>query len=364
MHGINPQYVQLLPTGIAPEGVLAIPQRNLFIASTEDDDEWRTQINIFALKRGQASYPQVVSDDQKAGPLAGKAPIAWGALSGLDAHPYKRSILYTVPDSYYAQSRIYRMNVRKTPAVITDEIVLMKDGATVDYDLEGIALRRGGGYWLASEGSGNAPSPSRINLLIKVAPDGTVLEEVRLPADVEALQRGNGFEGVAVTGYGDNETVYVAFQREWDADPAGKVRIGEYTPATGQWRFFYYPLDAVESPAGGWVGLSELTSLGNGRFATIERDNQGGPDARIKRIYVFSIAGLTPQPQGGVFPEVTKYLSMDVLPELQSFNGWVLDKLEGLAVAADGQVYAVTDNDGVDDASGETRLLRLGRHLH
>jgi hypothetical protein len=364
MRGTNPEFVQLLPTGIAPEGLLAIPQRNLFIASTENDDDQRTQINIFALKRGQASYPQVISGDQKSGPLAGNAPIAWGALSGLDAHPYKRNILYTVPDSYYAQSRIYRMDVRKTPAVITDEIILKKSGATVDYDLEGVAVRKDGGYWLVSEGSGSAPSPSRLNLLVKVATDGTVLDEIHLPADVEALQRGNGFEGVAATGSGNDEKIYVAFQREWDGDPAGMVRIGEYTPATGQWAFFYYPLDAVESPAGGWVGLSELTSLGNGRFAAIERDNRGGPDARIKRVYVFSIAALTPQPQGGVFPELTKYLAIDVLPKMQSYNGWVLDKLEGLAVAADGNVYAVTDNDGVDDASGETQFLRLGKSLH
>ena len=364
MHGIKPEFVQLLPTGIAPEGILAIPQRNLFIASTENDDDWRTQINIFALKREQASYPQVISADQKSGQVAGKAPIAWGALSGLAADPHRKNVLYTVPDSYYTQSRIYRMDVKQTPAVITDEIMLKKDDTTVNYDLEGIALRQGGGYWLASEGGGNAPSPSSPNLLIKVAADGTVLEEVHLPADVEALQKSNGFEGVAITGSGNDEKVYVAFQREWAGDPAGMVRIGEFTPATAQWRFFYYPLDVVESPAGGWVGLSELTSLGNGRFATIERDNQGGPDARIKRVYVFSIAGLEPQPQGGTFPEVTKYLAIDTLPALESYNGWVLDKIEGLTVAADGEVYAVTDNDGVDDASGETRLLRLGKSLH
>jgi hypothetical protein len=245
------------------------------------------------------------------------------------------------------------MDVSKEPAVLTDEIVLKKNGATVNYDLEGIATRPGGGFWLASEGAGTATT---LNLLIQVAPDGTVMQEVQLPADVNALQRSNGYEGVAVTGSGAGEKVYVAFQREWVGDPTGLVRIGEYTPATGSWLFFYYPLDAVESPAGGFVGLSELVSLGGGRFATIERDSISGPDARIKRVYTFSIAGLTPQPQAGVFPVVTKYE--------KSFNGWVLDKLEGLAVAANGKVYAVTDNDGVDGAGGETRLLRLGRSLH
>jgi hypothetical protein len=358
--GREPDFVQVLPTGIAPEGLLPIPKRDLFVASTEDDEDWRAQINIFALKRGEASYPQVVSAEQRRGPLAGKAPIPWGALSAL-APSRDDDVLYTVPDSYYEQSRIYRMDVSRTPAVIFDEIVLKKDGATVNYDLEGIATRERGGFWLASEGNGTAAKP---NLLVEAAQDGTVLREVRLPPEVDALQTSNGYEGVAVIGSGNSEKVYVAFQREWKNDPAGKVRIGEYTPATGAWRFFYYPLDAVQSPAGGWVGLSELVSLGYGRFATIERDNQGGPNARIKKVYVFSIAGLTPQPQGGVFPLVTKYEKIDLLPELQSYNGWVLDKVEGLTVAADGKAYALTDNDGVDGASGETRLLRLGRDLH
>lgn len=359
--GNKPAFVQVLPTGIAPEGLLAIPSRNLFVAATENDESWRSQINIFALRAGAARYPQVVSGAQTDGPLAGKAPIAWGALSALAPDRNDPTLLYTVPDSFYVQSRIYKMDVSQTPAVITGEIVLKKNGATVDYDLEGIATRAGGGFWLASEGEGTATTR---NLLIEVAADGSVVNEVSLPAEVNALQRSNGYEGVAVTGSGADEKVYVAFQREWAGDPAGMVRIGEYTPADGAWRFFYYPLDAVASPAGGWVGLSEIVALGNDRFATIERDNHGGPDARIKKVYEFSIAGLTPQPQGGVFPAVVKYESLDLLPKLQSFNGWVPDKVEGLAVGIDGEAYALTDNDGVNKASGETRLLRLGQPLH
>jgi hypothetical protein len=361
MRGNKPEFLQLLPTGISPEGLLPIPGRKLFVASTENDDAWRTQINLFELRNRQASYPQVVSETRKTGARGVKAPIAWGALSALAPDLKKHDVLYTVPDSYYKQSRIYRMDVSKQPAVITDEILLKKNGATVDYDLEGIATREGGGFWLASEGAGTATTR---NLLVEVAADGTVLREVELPEAVNALQRSNGYEGVAVTGGGAGEKVYVAFQREWVGDPAGLVRIGEFTPASGDWKFFYYPLDAVESPAGGWVGLSELVSLGGGRFATIERDNQGGPNARIKKVYTFSIGGATPQPQGGAFPVLSKNLAIDLLPMLKSYNGWVLDKVEGLAVAADGEVFALTDNDGVQDASGETRLLRLGRTLH
>lgn len=79
-HGNKPAFVQVLPTGIAPEGLLAIPSRNLFVTATENDESWRSQINIFALRSGAASYSQVVSGPQTGGPLAGKAPIAWGTL--------------------------------------------------------------------------------------------------------------------------------------------------------------------------------------------------------------------------------------------------------------------------------------------
>ena len=47
----------------------------------------------------------------------------------------------------------------------------------------------------------------------------------------------------------------------------------------------FYPLDDVESQYGGWVGLSDITNVGEGEYLVLERDNQGGPDAAIKRIY-------------------------------------------------------------------------------
>ena len=50
----------------------------------------------------------------------------------------------------------------------------------------------------------------------------------------------------------------------------------------------------------------------------------------------------------------------DLIPDMAAFGGYVLDKVEGLAVDADGQFFAVTDNDGVDDSNGETLFMRLG----
>jgi hypothetical protein len=50
----------------------------------------------------------------------------------------------------------------------------------------------------------------------------------------------------------------------------------------------------------------------------------------------------------------------DLIPDLKALNGFVLDKVEGLAIDASGRFFVVTDNDGVDDHSGETLFLNLG----
>ncbi|RLT96755.1 esterase-like activity of phytase family protein [Ketobacter sp.] len=346
----KPELHQLLPTTIGPEGILAIPSRNLLVVSSEEDsadDGIRSTVSLYQYGYKTADYPQIESDP--------KQLIPWGALSGMVADNHDANTLYAVPDSYYAQSRIFKAEIaKKGPAIIKQAIVLTKDGSTVDYDLEGIAQRADGSFWLVSEGNGS----SRPNLLIKTAADGTVLEEINLPAAVIAKQKSNGFEGVAVTGSGDQEKVLVAFQREWTGDPAGLVRIGVYTPASASWSFFYYPL---ESASQGWIGLSELTAVDDNTFVVIERDNQQGVDAAVKRLYQFSISGLTPAAEGESFPLLSKTLVKDLLPELNATHGWTPDKVEGTAITKRGEVYVVTDNDGVDDASGETRFMHLGK---
>ena len=136
------------------------------------------------------------------------------------------------------------------------------------------------------------------------------------------------------------------------------VRIGIYDVAAASWSFLFYPLDAAESQNGGWVGLSDITSLGNGEFLVVERDNQGGPDAAIKRLYKFDVTGLAAD------AVVTKTLVRDLIADLAAPAGLTYEKVEGLAVTRMGDVLIVNDNDGVDDNSGETQLLNLGPILN
>ena len=147
----------------------------------------------------------------------------------------------------------------------------------------------------------------------------------------------------------------VAFQLPWTGDMANHARIGVYDLTTQTWSFMFYPLDVVTSANGGWVGLSEIMALGNNRFAVIERDNQAGPDATIKKIYRIDLTGKV---DGNV---LSKTLVRDVLPDLRATRGHVLEKIEGLARLADGNVYLVNDNDGLDKGNGETQLIKLGK---
>ena len=109
------------------------------------------------------------------------------------------------------------------------------------------------------------------------------------------------------------------------------------------------------------MGLSELTYLGDETFAVIERDNQFGAKA-VKTLATFSVKGLKPAPFGSSdIPTVEKTLLRGLTLELMKLGGYGLDKVEGMAVDKAGELFVVTDNDGVDDSSGETQFFAFGK---
>jgi hypothetical protein len=354
--GNAPKYIQALPAGSGPEGLLAIAQRNLLVVASENDGAARSSVMIYERSAAEPAYPTLMSNDSSAGP-----PIPWGAISGTTADRKTAGVLWAVTDSVYATTRILQIDTKFKPALITSAITLTKDGKAIGYDGEGISQRADGGFWIASEGNPDSKPNAIPNLLIRVNAQGQVQEEITLPPALAGQATRFGFEGVTTTGEGANEVVWLAVQREWRDDPKGMAKILSYSPAFKAWGVLHYPLDSV-SGEGVWAGLSEITAVGNDQFVVIERDNQFG-DQSLKTLKSFSLAGLKPAAVGdAVIPVIKKNLVRNLVPDLQQPKGYVLDKVESFSIDIRGNAFFITDNDGVDGgASGETQLVRLGK---
>lgn len=353
--GEVPEFVQVLPSGIGPEGVLAIPHRNLLVTANEEDlvedGGARSHVMVYELSEDAPAYPMIRSTVQD-----GK-PIGWGALSGLAADPVRAGRLYAVSDSFYgSEPAIYEIDATVAPAEITRKIVVKRGTAPAQkLDLEGVAADGEGGFWLASEGDSADLIP---HALYHTDSEGVIDNEIALPAELLAQARRYGFEGITVVGEGNEMMLVMAMQREWKDDPEGQVKLLAYRPADEQWLAARYPLDVPER---GWVGLSEITAH-EGSLYIIERDNQIGARAGIKRLYRVALEGFQPTALDSDLPLVEKTLARDLLEDMrEAANGYVVDKIEGFAIDAEGEAFFVTDNDGVDDSSGETIFVKLGQ---
>jgi len=353
--GKAPQFLQALPAGAGPEGLLAIPQRHLLVVASETDGAARASVSIYQRSNAPANYPTLMSKDTPEG-----TPIAWGAISGTSADIQQPGRLWAVTDSAYSTTRILQIDANATPALITKEITLTKGAKPASYDAEGISQRADGSFWIASEGDPNKKSGPTKNLLLRVSNQGNVEEEIELPGSLNNHAVRFGFEGVTRTGSGAEEVVWIAVQREWKNDPSGFAKILRYSPAQKTWGVLHYPL-SKSAAAGGWVGLSEITALSPNELVVIERDNQFG-DQSFKTLHSFSVAGLVPADVGAQqVPVISKRLVSDLVPELQKPRGIVLDKVESFAIDAAGNAFFITDNDGVDGTNGETQFIRLGK---
>lgn len=377
--GLLPRFVQLLPAPLSPEGVLAIPSRNLLVVSGESDDGprgVRSALSIYRLKDGEPSYPQIVSGNDRTG-----APIAWSALSGMTALPGGRPQMLAVWDSYFGESRIFRIDAAQEPARIV-ESTLVK-GGTGNYDPEGIALAPDGTTWIASEGNA---TDSRPNRLLQLDANANVIAEIGLPADILACRKastkrgtlGSGFEGLAVlpaaAGRGGYRLI-VAQQRGWDYtsspecealdDDGGglnangepnRTRLWIYDPAARSWDHIAWEL-APKPVDAAWAGLSEITRTPDGDYVVLERDNMTGNFAELKTLVRFSLDDAHDK-----LVSANEKRVHDFQPALEATRGWITDKPEGVAILDNGRTFVVTDNDGVDDWSGETWFLDLGNY--
>ena len=343
----NPVFKQVLPSGISPEGAIAIPERGLLATANEvdlgADGAARAHVMIYELQDAPAAYPQLTSE-------GADELIGWGAISGMVAD--EDGMIYAVNDSFYGyQPRIFTIDPSQTPARIIAATDVTRAGYPAQkMDMEGITLDGEGGFWIASEGRTDRLVPHAI---YHVKANGQIKEEIALPAELLAVEKRFGFEGITLVG----DTLWMAVQREWADDDKGFVKLVSYNTSTEEWGAVRYPLDAVET---GWIGLSEIQAHGDYVYL-IERDNQIGENAAVKQVTRVALSEMVPAPLGGDLPVVTKEIVYDLIPDLASNGGYVVDKIEGMAIMQDGTTWMSTDNDGVDDSSGETFFWSIGQ---
>jgi hypothetical protein len=111
----SPRLTQLLPSGVSPEGIVALPERNLLVTANEadlgEDGGARAHVMVFQGSEGPATYPMLTS-------AGSDALIGWGALSGLSAGA-EPGQLFAVSDSVYgSQPAIYTIDATQTPATL------------------------------------------------------------------------------------------------------------------------------------------------------------------------------------------------------------------------------------------------------
>ncbi|PWJ18080.1 esterase-like activity of phytase family protein [Jannaschia seohaensis] len=339
-----PVLAQLLPSGVGPEGYAVPADRGLLVTANEGDltEDGGARAHVMIYRYGAAApvYPHLTSE-------GADELIGWGALSGLVADGDR---LYAVNDSFYGmQPRIFTIDPSQIPARITGSVDVTRGGMPAQkLDLEGIATDGEGGFWLASEGRSDRLVP---HALYRVDAGGEIQEEIALPQALLDVETRFGMEGVTR----DGETLYIAIQRPWRDDPADHVKLLRYDISAKEWAVAHYPTEPAET---GWVGLSEIVAH-DGALYLIERDDQIGAAARIKQITRVALDGVAFVPLGETPNVVEKEVVRDLLPNLRATGGYVVDKVEGLAILADGTAYVVTDNDGVDDSSGETLFFTV-----
>lgn len=370
-----PRILQLLPTGLEPEGVIAIPSRGLVVTS----DEGHGTLSIFDAFTGARPV-----DPAQPVLYSASASEPWAALSGFASLPNGKALL-AVPDNALATS-VFRVEIGGKYAQVSKVGDVTVNGAQAYYDGEGIALDGSilapalPGVWIASEGDGTTIP----NLLVQVDGAGAVVREIQLPFVVDkgadpGLQgtaqpgaggqkiRSNGFEGVCLSD--DGRYLFAAIQRDFAGEFGSPkfARVARYDldqliqnpglqvglRAGGDWEFFFYQLDSDDSD--NWAGLSEIVNLGGDRFAVIERDKGVSIGSTLKKIYEFRLNGLTGDADGipDASDTVVKTLLADVLADFFPY-----EKIESLAPTPQGDLWIGLDNDG---GEVENRVVNLGR---
>jgi hypothetical protein len=373
------EFEQVVATGISPEGVVAIPSRGLVVTSEEESGT----LTVFEASSESfvppATSPLLFTPDIL-GPFA--------AISGLAMSPESNDWLFAIPDNALP-SRVYALQMGNGLAPVWTVLPMLKDNQFANYDGEGIVADTSvvapfffAGFWFAAEGD----AKSDPNLLVQMTSTGRVLKEIQLPSNIDAaadaslpgkatgaannaMIRSNGFEGVTVSAdgrylitviqrdfkdefTGDRYARIARYDLEQIRDPQNAAKISKGLRYGGDWDFFFYKLESNDPD--NWAGLSEVTTIGAQQYAVIERDKEIGDASKLKKIFAFSLKGLTPDTDGkpDATDTVKKFEAYDILQDFFPY-----EKVEGMTISKNGDLWISLDNDG---GEVENRILNKG----
>ena len=268
----------------------------------------------------------------------------------------------------------------------TDEVGVNLDGVVLPNDplgadLEGIVIDASGNYWLVDEyrpaiyqfdingklldrfipiGTAAAPEPD--------AAAGTFGTEV-LPAVYAQRRNNRGFEAVALEG----NKLYAFIQSAIDnpdvtndstSSNSRNLRILEFDIVTKAVTAEYlYILDNVTGTGTAKTDkIGDAVSLGNGRFAVVERDDRSTTESN-KLIYeidlknatnINNLANLAALPIGKTIEQLSpaeliaaniKSVDKTLIANAAKFGYTGVEKLEGLALIAPNTYALINDND-------------------
>lgn len=227
--------------------------------------------------------------------------------------------------------------------IIARQRVSPADGRDLFLDLEGIAAAPEGGFWLATEGSDDAPSA-----LLLVDADAVVQRTVPLPAAISD-RTGSAVSGLAVVEGDDGRAqfVYVAFR---DAP-----RVARYEPAADDWTTASLTVEADTLQIGG------LTGLADGRLVMVATDGLPIHQGQLRQLLVVDPTAVAWS--GDAASEERLPLAadlVDISPTLAAATLYSSEWLDGITSTAEGSVVIVSDNAGVRRRPGETVFLDLG----
>jgi hypothetical protein len=152
-----------------------------------------------------------------------------------------------------------------------------------DFDIESIVRVADGSYWIGDEFGPFLLHLDRAGRLLQapVSLPGVFAPENPFRGTTPANLRGSkGFESMAKSP--DGRTLFPLLEGTVDGDPAGSLRINEFSLTTGAYtgrRFTYQLADPGNSAA-------DAAMVNDHQMLVIERDGEQGDAAKFKRIYL------------------------------------------------------------------------------